>query len=172
MKSKITTITSILLTASMFSACSDSESGYGSDDNSAALYLLAAVAAAPTDLPQPTLDTANMILDGATQVFTHKLACSDGDIGLMASIGNPPILNLHNFSFAATSLNFGAGAAAIVLDVTGGSYGVASTCTGKIMENSATVYDLQVKDCALTTTGGAPNPPTTTVSFRVRCTKG
>ncbi len=172
MKSTMITIASILLAASTFAACSDS--GSSSDDNIALLALLAAAGGGAADLPQPVLDSANMNLAGTDFTLTNKFTCVSGAGGLGFSMagGGVPTLFVHNIDFAAGSVNVGAGGSQLDIDVTGGVYGAASVCPAKIMENSATVYDLQVKDCALTTQFGTPTPATTTVSFRIRCTKG
>lgn len=171
MKSKLTTIVSILLAALSFAACSDSGS---SSDDSAALLALAALSSVPADLPQPTLDTANMTLGGNAFTLTNKLTCVSGAGGLGFSVagGGVPTLFVHNIDFSASSVSLGAGGSQLDIDVTGGVYEAAAACAAKIMENSATVYDLQVKDCALKTQFGTPSPATTTVSFRARCTKG
>ncbi len=171
MKSKLTSIASILLATLSFAACSDS--GYESDDSYALLGLLA-LASAPADLPQPALDSANMTLGADAFTLTNKFTCVSGAGGLGFSLtgGGVPTLFVHNIDFAASSVSVGAGGSQLDIDVTGGVYGAASSCAAKIMENSATVYDLQVKDCALNTQFGAPTPATNTVSFRVRCTKG
>ncbi len=171
MNSKLTMIASILFAAMGFAACSDSGS---SGDESAALLAVAALASAPADLPQPTLDTANMTLGGNAFTLTNKLTCISGagGLGFAMAGGGAPTLFVHNIDFSASSVSIGAGGSQLDIDVTGGVYGAASTCAGKIMENTATVYDLQVKDCALNTQFGTPSPTTTTVSFRARCTKG
>lgn len=170
MKSKLLTIASTLLVTLSLAACSDS--GYESDDSYALLALLA-LPGAPADLPQPALDTATMNLAGTDFVLTNKLLCVSGagGLGFAMAGGGAPTLFVHNIDFSASSVSIGAGGSQLDIDVTGGVYGAASTCAGKIMENTATVYDLQVKDCALNTQFGTPTPATTTVSFRARCTK-
>jgi len=132
------------------------------------------------NLPQPAINTAEMTI-GDTK-YTKTMGVCRGNLGANGNdnimvAGNDaslPSFYLHKVDFTATNV-FLSAAATFVFNVdmpTGGGYDPASTCEAKIIENSATIYDLQVKNCAVDKILGAVTPATNTISFRVRCTKG
>ncbi|TGK33846.1 hypothetical protein EHQ12_14280 [Leptospira gomenensis] len=141
---------------------------------------LVAPATEMPDLPQPTLDTVLLIVDGNQETLAEKRDCSDGPDGIafdkLAAPPFVPVFNLHQVDFLQNTgvfLEAGVPVTGIQMDVDysdGKTYGVTQNCAVKVIENSATIYDIQAQNCSVADSNG--NGQTQRVlSFRVRCTK-
>ncbi|WP_232225808.1 hypothetical protein [Leptospira terpstrae] len=152
------------------------------DDNASALLAPLLLYAYPTnaDLPQPALNTANLIVGEAS--YTKNIGICRGNFGVDDNIQIPnndfslPAFFLHKVDFSKTSDVFVTDLGNFVLNVGippgGGAYDPIASCPVKIMENSNTIYDIQVKDCQLDKIQAPVTPAVITLSFRVRCSKG
>jgi hypothetical protein len=136
---------------------------------------------APIVFPAPADDTVEMLLDGQRKTLVKKESCKDGTIGigfeLAPSPNSSPALSLHNVDFTATGTvvitngNGGTWHMDLDADVGAGPHNYGTTdagCNATVLENSATVIELQALDCNLKNQFGNE---TAMVSFRVRCTK-
>lgn len=156
--------------------CSD---GKKDDTSSALLAPLLLLTYAPNpDLPEPALNSVNLTI--GNDKFTKTIGVCRGNFGVDDNIMIPgndfslPSFFLHKVDFTKTSdvSVTPAGSFLLNVDTQNGSYDPVSSCPVKIMENSNTVYDIQVKDCPVDKIVGNVTPPTNIISFRVRCTKG
>ncbi|TGN10610.1 hypothetical protein EHS11_08885 [Leptospira ilyithenensis] len=140
-------------------------------------------ASAPTEenLPQPAINTVEMTV-GETK-YVKILGICKGNLNVngnddVAISGNDlvlPSFYLHRVDFTKSTGVSLAALGTFILNVDmpgGGGYDPVSTCETKILENSATIYDIQVKKCAVDKIFGTITPATNTISFRARCTKG
>ncbi|TGL62046.1 hypothetical protein [Leptospira sarikeiensis] len=160
-------ILSILISTSVINCSSDKGS-----DNSAIVALLAANQI--SNLPQPNTDTVSMIIGTDYFTLTDKLDCKEGVGGigfLTADADQMPTLFIHNVDFSlnsGVSVTGGAGPFHVDIDTDPTTYAPTNTCPASILENTVTIYDLQVVNCGVSPFGGGA---TNTVSFRVRCVK-
>ncbi|WP_411823399.1 hypothetical protein [Leptospira sp. 'Mane'] len=132
------------------------------------------------NLPQPALNTVEMTV-GETK-YTKVLGVCRGNLNVngndnISIPGNDftlPSFYLHKVDFTSTNVSLTPlGTFILNIDMPGGAgYDPISTCEAKIMENSATIYDIQVKNCAVDKIFGAITPATNAISFRARCAKG
>lgn len=172
--------TVLVLFALMFAVvlvnCSE---GKKEDMSSAILApLLLATYATNGDLPEPALNSVNLTV-GDTK-FTKTIGVCRGDFGVDDNVMIPgndltlPSFFLHKVDFTKTSdvSVTPAGPFTLNVDTQTGSYDPVTSCPVKIMENSNTIYDIQVKDCPVDKILGPVTPPVNIISFRVRCTKG
>ncbi|EMY71127.1 hypothetical protein [Leptospira vanthielii] len=144
--------------------------------------ILLSLPKAEENLPQPAMNTVEITV-GDTK-YTKTLGVCRGDLNVNGNDnimvpGNDqtlPLFYLHKVDFTATTNVFltPQGPTFIFnIDMPGGGgYDPAVVCETKILENSTTIYDIQVKNCAVDKIFGAVTPPTNTISFRARCTKG
>lgn len=159
--------------------------GYGknkSESNDLYTAILLNLPKADENLPQPAINTVEITV-GDTK-YTKALGVCRGDLNVNGNDnimvpGNDftlPLFFLHKVDFTAKSTLFltPLGPTFIFnIDMPGGGgYDPISNCETKIIENSTTIYDIQVKNCAVDKIAGAVTPPTNTISFRARCTKG
>ena len=157
--------------------CSD---GKKDDTSSALLAPLLLLTYAPNpDLPEPALNSVDLTI--GNDKFTKTIGVCRGNFGVDDNIMIPgndfslPSFFLHKVDFTKTSDVSVTASGNFLLNVDmpgGGGYDPVSSCPVKIMENSNTVYDIQVKDCPVDKIFGDVTPPTNIISFRVRCTKG
>lgn len=132
------------------------------------------------DLPEPALDTATLVLDQNPITLSNAEECVSGNLGLIFSkdIGstNPPVLNIHLIDMSKDSgifLESGTPTTGSHLDLDhsdGETYGVVADCPAKVMENTNSLYDLQVLDCVIADNFGNGSSRKN-LSFRARCTK-
>jgi hypothetical protein len=139
-------------------------------------------AEAPIVLPAPADDTVEMLLNGQRSTLVEKESCKNGTLGIgfrltATSPESSRELSLHNVDFTATGTvlithgNGGAWHMDLDADVGSGKHNYGTTdagCNATVVENSATVMELQALDCNLKNQFG---DETAMVSFRVRCTK-
>lgn len=144
--------------------------------------LLSFAMATDENLPEPAINTVNIIV-GETK-YTKSLGVCRGnlnvngqdDISIAPSDLSLPSFYLHKVDFTTkTNVTLTAIGSSFNLNIdmpNGGGYDPATTCEAKIIENSATTYDIQAKKCSVDKIAVAVDPPTNTISFRARCTKG
>ena len=137
---------------------------------------------APIVLPAPADNTVEMLLNGQRSTLVEKESCKNGNLGIgfRLSATSPESsreLSLHNVDFTATGTvlithgNGGAWHMDLDADVGSGKHNYGTTdagCNATVVENSATVIELQALDCNLKNQFGTE---TAIVSFRARCTK-
>lgn len=149
------------------------------DDNSSALLAPLLYAAYPTntDLPQPALNSVNLTIGDVK--YTKNIGTCRGNFGVDDNIlqddVNLPDFSMHKVDFSKTGDVSITAAGNFVLNVGmpgGGGYDPIISCPVKIMENSNTIYDIQVKDCPVDQIQAPVNPAVNILSFRVRCSKG
>ncbi|EKJ86399.1 hypothetical protein CLV96_3546 [Leptospira meyeri] len=151
------------------------------EDMSSAILapLLLSTYATNLDLPEPALNSVNLTVGDAK--FTKTIGVCRGNFGVDDNVMIPgndltlPSFFLHKVDFTKTSDVSVTASGNFLLNVDmpgGGGYDPVTSCPVKIMENSNTIYDIQVKDCPVDKIFGAVTPPVNIISFRVRCTKG
>ncbi|WP_367898468.1 hypothetical protein AB3N61_03270 [Leptospira sp. WS58.C1] len=151
--------------------------------NDQSLFAIAALQAGPGGLigglAEPALGTATLVLDSDSFNLLNQEECQDGNIGVIISKDTGPtlpILNIHMIDMSKNSgifLEAGALSTGSHMDLDhndGNTYGVVNDCPAFVMENTLTIYDLQVLNCQIADQfGGGPNKKM--MSFRARCTK-
>ncbi|WP_208739804.1 hypothetical protein [Leptospira bandrabouensis] len=178
-KSKFTT-TVISLLLLVFLQCSKNDKV---DDSKDFLSLILLSQTLPTDenLPEPAINTVDITV-GETK-YTKALSVCRGDLNMNGQDnimvpGNDqtlPLFYLHKVDFTAKNVFLTPQGPSFIFNIDmpgGGGYDPAVLCEAKVIENSSTTYDIQVKKCSVDKIAGAVNPPTNTISFRARCTKG
>lgn len=136
---------------------------------------------AEEDLPQPAINTAEITVGETKYVKTLGVCRGNLNVNGNDDVEIPnndltlPSFYLHRVDFTKSTGVSLAAQGTFILNIDmpgGGGYDPVSTCDAKIIENSTTIYDIQVKKCAVDKIFGAITPSTNTVSFRARCTKG
>lgn len=176
---------SILICLMLLSLLHCAGDGYGknkSESNDLYTAILLNLSNTDGNLPQPAINTVEITV-GDTK-FTKALGVCRGDLNVNGNDnimvpGNDqtlPLFFLHKVDFTAnTNVFLTPLGPTFIFNIDmpgGGGYDPISTCDTKIIENTATIYDIQVKNCAVDKIAGAVTPPTNTISFRARCTKG
>ncbi|WP_207762265.1 hypothetical protein [Leptospira harrisiae] len=182
---KQTSLISITILLLLLTLLQCNNVGYDNNkDDSNNLYsaiLLSILKSTDANLPEPAINTVDITV-GDTK-YTKVLGVCRGDLNVNGNdnIMIPgtdqtlPSFFLHKVDFTATNVSLTPLGPTFVFNIDmpgGGGYDPISTCDVKILENSATIYDIQVKNCAVDKIAGAVTPPTNTISFRARCTKG
>ncbi|MEI1276730.1 hypothetical protein V6Z05_00240 [Leptospira venezuelensis] len=130
-------------------------------------------------LAEPNLGTAVLVLNSDSFDLLNQEECTDGGIGIIISRNAGPITPILNIHEVDMSKNFGifleAGALTtgshMDLDHSDGkTYGIVNDCPAYVMENTPTIYDLQVLNCQIADQFGA-GANKKMMSFRARCTK-
>lgn len=130
-------------------------------------------------IAEPNLGTAILVLNSDTFELLNQEECTDGGIGIIISRNAgpiTPILNIHQVDMSKNSgifLEAGALTTGSHMDLDhsdGETYGVVNDCPAYVMENTLTIYDLQVLNCQIADQFGA-GANKKMMSFRARCTK-
>lgn len=130
-------------------------------------------------LAEPSEGTATLVLDADRFDLLNQEGCQDGVMGIIISRdAGPvtPILNIHEVDMSKNSgifLEVGALTTGSHMDLDHNdskTYGVVNDCPAFVMENTPTVYDLQVLNCQIADQFGAGTTKKM-MSFRARCTK-
>lgn len=166
---RILVITIGLTVISFFAFCEKEKK----PDNTAilALALVQTGAANASQLPQPAQNSAILVLDKDTFVLPLNGNCQDNNAGLLElgflNVGAAPTLFIRNIDFTKNgtyNVGFDSDTTHGTYDPTGGN------CPMQVLTNTVTEFEAQMHNCPATGLGGS-NPPTMTVSFRVRCLK-
>ena len=166
---KIIVIAATLTLISIFASCEKEKK----PDNTAilALALVQTGAANASQLPQPAQNSAILVLDKDTFVLPLNGNCQDNNAGLLElgflNVGAAPTLFIRNIDFTKNgtyNVGFDSDTTHGTYDPTGGN------CPMQVLTNTVTEFEAQMHNCPATGLGGS-NPPTMTVSFRVRCLK-
>lgn len=171
-------ITSLLLALLQCSSAVDKSKD---KSNSILSVLLLSLTSSEENMPEPAINTVDIIV-GDTK-YTKALGVCRGDLNMNGNDnimipGNDqtlPSFYLHKVDFTAKNVFLTPQGPTFIFNIDmpgGGGYDPAVICEAKILENSATIYDIQIKKCSVDKIAGAVNPPTNTISFRARCTKG
>ncbi|WP_208729524.1 hypothetical protein [Leptospira congkakensis] len=174
---------SIIASLLLFTLLHCGDSGYGKNKSESndlySVFLLSLLGTTETNLPEPTMNTVNITV-GDTK-YTKALGVCRGTLNVSDNIMIPgndftlPSFFLHKVDFTATNVSITPLGPTFIFNIDmpgGGGYDPVSSCEAKVIENSATIYDIQVKNCAVDKIAGAVTPATNTISFRARCTKG
>lgn len=161
--------------------CSAADKSKDNSNSILSVLLLSLSTSSEENLPEPAINTVDIIV-GDTK-YTKALGVCRGDLNnngndnIMVP-GNDqtlPSFYLHKVDFTAKNVFLTPLGPTFIFNIDmpgGGGYDPAAICEAKILENSATIYDIQIKKCSVDKIAGAVNPPTNTISFRARCTKG
>ncbi|ABZ94921.1 Hypothetical lipoprotein [Leptospira biflexa serovar Patoc strain 'Patoc 1 (Ames)'] len=170
----------LILFTSMFSLILVNCSKEKKDDMTSLLLAPLLYASYPVipDLPEPTLNSVNLTIGDTA--FTKTIGACRGNFGVDDTIRIPgndltlPAFFINRVDFTKTNNISLTAAGTFILNVMvqGGGYDPVATCPVKIMENSNTIYDIQVQNCPVDQIQAPVTPATNLISFRVRCTKG
>lgn len=167
----------LLIVAFVLISCSEEKK------NDQSLLSIAILQAGPGGLigglAEPSLGTATLALDSDTLNLLNQEECTSGNLGIIIShdVGpTTPILNVHAVDMSKSSgifLEAGMLSTGSHMDLDhtdGETYGVVNDCPAYVMENTLTIYDLQVLNCQIADQFGTGSNKKM-MSFRARCTK-
>lgn len=128
------------------------------------------------NLPQPANNTAMFIFNGTSTTLASVQRCDTTAVGFQFSGTEVvPRFFVANIDFSIKGqITLVSGGGNFTLDIdtaTGENYQPTSTCSATILENSASIYDIQAKDCFVKDNLPASARPNATISFRARCSK-
>lgn len=128
------------------------------------------------NLPQPANNTATFIVSGVSSTLASVESCNAAAVGFQLSgtevVPRFFVVNIDFLIKGQIALVSGGGNFTLDIDTaTGENYQPTATCGATVLESSASIYDIQAKDCAVKDTLQASARPNATISFRARCNK-